>query len=143
MPTIDTAKLHAEPQLEYICSYWATLTTPEVIGPVAEGLRLNVYVTDGEVLGPQLRGRLRPVGGDWLLIRRRVRRRVETLHSVGTGVSRPRTLEGQCGCQNGPETGMSYSQNTFIQFFAYSLARLRVIAPSHQRTIRWRTGSRS
>lgn len=69
MPTINSAKLHAEPQLEYICSYWATLTTPEVIGPVAEGLRLNVYVTDGEVLGPQLRGHLRPVGGDWLLIR--------------------------------------------------------------------------
>jgi hypothetical protein len=69
MPTIDSAKLHVELQLEYICSYWATLTTPEVIGPVAEGLRLNVYVTDGELLGPQLGGRLRPVGGDWLLIR--------------------------------------------------------------------------
>lgn len=56
-------------QLEYICSYWATLTPPEIIGPTPEGLRLNVYVTAGEIFGPKLRGRLRPVGGDWLTIR--------------------------------------------------------------------------
>jgi hypothetical protein len=30
---------------------------------------VNVYVTDGEVVGPRLRGRVRPVGGDWLAIR--------------------------------------------------------------------------
>jgi Protein of unknown function (DUF3237) len=40
-----------------------------MIGPTPEGLRVNVYVTTGEVVGPKLRGRFRPVGGDWLLIR--------------------------------------------------------------------------
>jgi hypothetical protein len=62
-------KLHEALQLEHICSYWATLSAPEVIGPLAEGVRANVYVTDGEVFGPKMRGRLRRVGGDWLTLR--------------------------------------------------------------------------
>lgn len=64
-----TARLHQDAQLEHICSYWATLTAPEVIGPLAEGLRVNVYVTDGEVSGPRMHGRIRRVGGDWLTLR--------------------------------------------------------------------------
>ena len=64
-----TSKLHDEVHLEHICSYWATLSAPEVIGPLAEGLRVNVYVTDGEVFGPKMRGHLRRVGGDWLSLR--------------------------------------------------------------------------
>jgi hypothetical protein len=55
--------------LEHICSYWATLAPPEVVGPVPEGIRVNFYVTAGEVAGPKMRGRLRTVGGDWLLLR--------------------------------------------------------------------------
>lgn len=62
-------RLFPDVQLEYICSYWATLTSPEIIGATPEGLRLNVYVTSGEVFGPRLRGRFRAVGGDWLLVR--------------------------------------------------------------------------
>lgn len=62
-------KYHGEVQLEHICSYWATVSPPEVIGPLAEGIRLNVYVTDGEVTGPKMRGHLRRVGGDWLTLR--------------------------------------------------------------------------
>jgi hypothetical protein len=69
MTPAGTVKLHDEVQLEHICSYWATLSAPEIIGPLAEGLRVNVYVTDGEVFGPRMRGRLRRVGGDWLSIR--------------------------------------------------------------------------
>jgi hypothetical protein len=64
-----TARLHADLQLEYTCSYWATLSAPEVIGPLAEGVRVNVYVTEGEIFGPTMRGRLRSVGGDWLTLR--------------------------------------------------------------------------
>ena len=57
-------------ELEHICSITATLENPpEVIGPTPEGLRLNVYITGGEVRGPRLNGRLRPVGADWLTIR--------------------------------------------------------------------------
>jgi len=57
-----------EYRLEHLFSYNAFLET-EMIGPVAEGLRLNVYVTKGEISGPKLQGKLRPVGGDWLTVR--------------------------------------------------------------------------
>ena len=57
------------PRLELVCSYSATLTPPEIIGPVAEGIRVNFYVTGGELEGPGVKGKLRPVGGDWLTVR--------------------------------------------------------------------------
>ena len=69
MTGATSTKLMQEIELEYICSYWATLAPPEIIGPVPEGIRANFYVTAGEVSGPKLKGRLRPVGGDWLIIR--------------------------------------------------------------------------
>lgn len=55
--------------MDLITSYEATLSELEVIGPVAEGLRVNAYVTGGELLGPKLKGKIRPVGADWLTIR--------------------------------------------------------------------------
>jgi len=55
-------------RLEHLFSYNAFLQT-EVIGPVAEGVRINFYVTSGEISGPKLRRKLRPVGGDWLTLR--------------------------------------------------------------------------
>ncbi len=56
--------------LEHVCSYVGRLQTPpEVIGPVAEGIRVNFYSTGGEATGPMIRGTIRPVGGDWLTIR--------------------------------------------------------------------------
>lgn len=55
-------------RLEHLFSYDAFLDT-ELIGPVAEGLRINVYVKRGQISGPKLRGKLRPVGGDWLTVR--------------------------------------------------------------------------
>jgi hypothetical protein len=69
MNAASVANRLASVDLEYICSYWATLAPPEVIGPIAEGVRVHFYVTAGEVSGPKMRGRLRPVGGDWLLLR--------------------------------------------------------------------------
>lgn len=59
-----------EYRMEYLFSYSATLTPPEVIGPVPEGIRANFYVTGGSADGPKLRGTLLPVGGDWLTLRR-------------------------------------------------------------------------
>jgi len=56
--------------MEHICSYTATLESPpEMIGPVPEGIRLNAYVTGGEVTGPRIQGKLRAVGADWLTLR--------------------------------------------------------------------------
>ncbi|HSW14985.1 MAG TPA: DUF3237 domain-containing protein [Solimonas sp.] len=58
-------------QAEHLFSMAATLQSPaELIGAVPEGIRLNFYVVDGHVEGPRLRGRLRPVGGDWFTLRR-------------------------------------------------------------------------
>ena len=57
--------------LEHICSYNATLRQPlEVIGETPVGLRVNAYISGGEIWGPRLRGRVLPVGADWLTIRR-------------------------------------------------------------------------
>lgn len=57
-------------RLEHICSYSGALADPpEVIGPAPEGVRVNFYSTGGEITGPRLKGRLRPVGGDWLTLR--------------------------------------------------------------------------
>ena len=57
-------------QLEHILSYKVTVTMPEFIGPVAEGLRLNFGFTGGEVTGPKVVGKVRKGGGDWLTVRR-------------------------------------------------------------------------
>ena len=56
-------------ETEHIFSYTVTLDPPEVIGPVPEGIRVNVYVTGGEVTGPKVHGKIKPVGGDWLTVR--------------------------------------------------------------------------
>lgn len=55
--------------LEYIASCLFKLGEPEVIGPVAEGLRMNVYFTGGTIDGPKIKGKVLPVGADWLTVR--------------------------------------------------------------------------
>jgi hypothetical protein len=57
-------------KLEHIFSYTGTLAEPEVVGPLPEGLRVNFYSTGGEITGPRLQGKLRPVGGDWVTVRK-------------------------------------------------------------------------
>lgn len=54
--------------MEHVCSYNATLEM-EFIGPTPEGFRVNAYITGGEVTGPKLQGKIKPVGADWLTIR--------------------------------------------------------------------------
>jgi hypothetical protein len=52
-------------------SYTVSLKMPpEVIGPVAEGIRVNFYLAGGEIRGSRCTGKILPVGADWLLIRR-------------------------------------------------------------------------
>jgi hypothetical protein len=56
--------------LEHICSFTGVLhSTPEVIGPVPTGLRVNFYSAGGQVTGPRVRGSVRAVGGDWFTVR--------------------------------------------------------------------------
>jgi hypothetical protein len=57
--------------LEHIFSYRGTLANPpEAIGEMPEGIRVNFYSTGGEITGPKIRGRLKPVGGDWMTVRK-------------------------------------------------------------------------
>ncbi len=55
--------------LEHIFSYTGTISPPERIGSVAEGRKLNFYVTGGKVEGPKVNGKLLPGGGDWMTLR--------------------------------------------------------------------------
>lgn len=58
--------------LKHVFSYSGTLTPAEMIGPVPDDIRANFYVTGGDVWLPDgtMIGKLRPVGADWLTVRR-------------------------------------------------------------------------
>lgn len=59
------------PKLEYLFSYRIAFSGPlEIVGETPDGLRLNAYLAGGPVVGPRVRGKIRPVGGDWLRLRR-------------------------------------------------------------------------
>ncbi len=58
-----------EPRLEYVFSLTCALQPPEVIGPLPEGIRANFYLAGGEIDGPKLHGKIRPVGADWFTMR--------------------------------------------------------------------------
>ena len=59
------------PKLEYLLSYVLDLKTPpEVIGAIPEGIRANFYFSGGTFDGPRMRGKVLPVGADYLLLRR-------------------------------------------------------------------------
>jgi hypothetical protein len=59
-------------QIEHVLSFTGKIPpTPEVIGPVAEGVRVTFYNVGGEFSGPRLHGHLREgAGGDWYTVRR-------------------------------------------------------------------------
>jgi Protein of unknown function (DUF3237) len=56
-------------QTEHLFSYSAQLAPPEIIGSTIAGIRANFYVTGGDVDGPHVRGRVKPVGGDFFCMR--------------------------------------------------------------------------
>jgi len=54
--------------LEYECSYHATLKEPVTIGAGPYGTRLVFEVTGGSFEGKRLKGKILTGGGDWLLV---------------------------------------------------------------------------
>lgn len=56
-------------KMEHVCSYRATLAPPEVFTAPPGDLRVNIYVTGGEVWGPRLQGKIKPIGADWWTLR--------------------------------------------------------------------------
>ncbi len=57
-------------KLEYLFSYSGRVAEPEMIGPVADEIRVNFYSTGGVISGPKMQGKVRPVGGDWFTVRK-------------------------------------------------------------------------
>lgn len=55
--------------LEHLFSYYITVSAPELLGPLPEGVRLNFYITGGKMTGPRVVGKVRTVGADWVTIR--------------------------------------------------------------------------
>ena len=66
---IERGKLVNDYSLDHIFSYTVQYNRPEFIGPVAEGVRANLYSSGGIVDGPRISGKIRPVGGNWLIVR--------------------------------------------------------------------------
>jgi hypothetical protein len=69
-----TSPRHApdHPRWAYDLSFFAALTVdlrPEVLGATAEGYRINFFVKDGAVRGPDIDAVVLPEGGDWMCIR--------------------------------------------------------------------------
>lgn len=58
-----------ELKTEHLFHYQASLEPPQIIGPVAEGIRVNFWVSGGIVEGPRVRGRLQPRGADFFTLR--------------------------------------------------------------------------
>jgi len=57
--------------LEHVLSFTGIGgNAPEALGAVPEGIRVNFYNAGGTVSGPRIRGKVRPVGGDWLVVRK-------------------------------------------------------------------------
>jgi hypothetical protein len=62
----------SHPRYGYDLTFFAALTVnlrAEVLGPTPEGYRINFYVKDGRVAGPQIDAVVQPEGGDWMCIR--------------------------------------------------------------------------
>ena len=56
-------------ETEFLCEMEANLGFPEPIGNVPEGMRINFHIEGGSFEGPGLKGKVRPVGADWFLLR--------------------------------------------------------------------------
>ena len=55
---------------EFLCDIEAELSEPELIGDIPEGTRTTFYIKGGTIEGPNIRGKVRPVGADWFVMRR-------------------------------------------------------------------------
>jgi hypothetical protein len=57
-------------KLDHVLSYKVQVRDPlEVIGRAPSGVRVNIYTEGGIVTGPDINGRVLPVGGDWFTLR--------------------------------------------------------------------------
>jgi hypothetical protein len=59
-------------KLEHLFTYTGLppVRPPEVVGNLPEGLFVNFYPDGGDLTGPNLKGKVRPAGGDSVIIRK-------------------------------------------------------------------------
>lgn len=57
-------------ELEFIYQRTSELSAPVIVGPTAEGLRVNLHTEGGTFEGPQMKGTVMPGFGDALVIRK-------------------------------------------------------------------------
>lgn len=57
-------------KMEHVFSYCALIQPPVVVSPTDGDIRLNFYVTGGEITGPRLVGKILPIGADWMVLRK-------------------------------------------------------------------------
>ena len=57
------------PKLTFAFELRATVATPTELGQVANGRRRIIDITGGTVEGPGFKGKVRPGGADWQIVR--------------------------------------------------------------------------
>ena len=58
-------------RLEHLFSYAGALANPpEIFDWSPDGIRVNFYSAGGEMTGSRIRGKLRPIGDDWMMVRK-------------------------------------------------------------------------
>jgi len=78
------AHAQSPPQLEFIFAADVTVAPPLDAGDVGKGARRFIPISGGDVLGPKLRGKVLPGGGDWQIIRDDGVAELEARYSVQT-----------------------------------------------------------
>jgi hypothetical protein len=82
-PPMPTTRVHAQKKaahsggprfsydLEFLGAVSASLLKPpETVGATPQGIRKNFMIQGGACVGPRINAKIRPSGGDWLLIQR-------------------------------------------------------------------------
>ena len=65
----------AVPRYEWAPEFLGAFTVqlvkpPESFGPAPDGLHITFYIASGKITGPKINAKIRPAGGDWMIVRR-------------------------------------------------------------------------
>jgi hypothetical protein len=74
----------AAPKLTYAFELRATVATPTELGQVANGRRRIIDITGGVVDGPVVKGKVRPGGADWQIVRADGFTELDTRYTIET-----------------------------------------------------------
>jgi hypothetical protein len=74
----------AAPKLTFAFELRATVATPTELGQVANGRRRIIDITGGVVDGPSLKGKVRPGGADWQIVRADGFTELDTRYTIET-----------------------------------------------------------